>query len=93
MERGYTADDILRKWQAAVRQRVLEERVMPSSPELSMDSWLAHGAIATLAADSTLVFHADIGGCARLFTEEEVEGAQDGFFPGRLPVIVADDED
>ena len=39
-----------------------------------------------------LVFHADIGGCARLFTEEEVEGAQsqDGFFvPGRLPVIVA----
>ena len=93
MEDGYTEDDILRKWQAAVRQRVLEERVMPSSPELSMDSWLAHGAIATLAADSTLVFHADIGGCARLFTEEEVEGAQDGFFPGRLPVIVADDED
>ena len=90
---AYTADDILRKWQAAVRQRVLEERVRPSSPELRMSDWLAHGAIATLAADSTLVFHADIGGCARLFTEEEVEGAQDGLFPGRLPVIVADDED
>ena len=65
---------------------------MPSSAELSMDSWLAHGAIATLAADSTLAFHADIGGCARLFTEE-VEGAQNGFSLGRLPAIVADGED
>ncbi len=42
----------------------------------------------TLAADSNIVFHAEVGGFARLFTAEEVEGAQGGFFPpGRLPVF------
>ena len=82
---AYSEDDIVRRWQAAIRQRVLEERVASSSPQLSLEKWLANGAIAKLAADSTLVFHTDIGGCARLFTEEEVEGARDGLFPGPSP--------
>ena len=77
----YTAMDIARTWQCAVRKRVLEERFLPAHPEqLSFENWLTNGAVAILRPDGFLSFHPDIGGGVRLFSEAEFASASAATF-------------
>ena len=72
----YTAMDVARTWQCAVRKRVLEERFLPAHPvQLSFENWLTNGAVAILRPDGFLSFHPDIGGGVRLFSEAEFASA------------------
>ena len=74
----YRAEDVTVAWQVSVRRRVLEERVTLSKG-LNMGHWLANGGIAVENNRRELVFHADIGGVVRLFTEDDI-AENDGMF-------------
>jgi hypothetical protein len=77
----YTASDIVRVWQCAVRKRILEERFLPAYPDqLKFDNWLTNGAVAILRPDGFLSFHPDIGGGVRLFSEAEFADASTATF-------------
>ena len=53
-------------------------RMVGSSPDLRNEDWLVNGAIATEDDSMRLIFGPLIGGCTRLFTEEEAKYGSDG---------------
>ncbi len=88
----YTDDDIVRCCQLAIRRRVLQERLETSAPQLNFKHWLTNGAIAVENTRLELVFHPDIGGCVRLFSEDEAASAHDDIFDSVLRQRMTSDD-
>ena len=88
----YTENDIVRCCQLAIRRRVLQERLETSAPQLNFKHWLTNGAIAAENDRLELVFHPDIGGCVRLFSEDEAASANHNIFDAVLRQRMTSDD-